>query len=86
MVISGQQIDVERELRKIDAQIGLRDVYVYSSRVPATPRFGIVYGSYATRNEALNKIANLSSRWGYHAQLRTIAGLKKEIERANTVG
>jgi MSHA biogenesis protein MshM len=85
LIASGDEAQVARFLRRIESESGLSGVYVYASRKASNVRFGIVYGSFATRAEALAKLGQLSGQWGSRPQLRTIGGIKKEIERSTMV-
>ncbi|HVK93885.1 MAG TPA: hypothetical protein VM571_04065, partial [Noviherbaspirillum sp.] len=77
---------LERLLRKIDTEVGLEQVYVYPTRLGGIARFGIVYGSFAVRAEAVEEMKRISQQWRYQPQLRTIGGLKKEIARSRNDG
>lgn len=79
LILSGDQAQVIRFLHKIEAETGLNEIYVYSSRKASSERYGIVFGSFATRAEALTKLGQLSGQWGYHPQLRTIGGIRREV-------
>jgi len=79
LISSADQAVVAQYLGKLEAATGLQDLYVYSSHKTANPYFGIFVGSYANRDEAGKMLKQLSDQWGYHAQLRTIGGIKKEI-------
>ncbi|MET3105478.1 MSHA biogenesis protein MshM [Oxalobacteraceae bacterium GrIS 1.18] len=79
LITSGDQAVVAQYLGKLEAATGLQDLYIYSSHKTANPCFGIFVGSYATRDEAGKMLKQLSDQWGYHPQLRTIGGIKKEI-------
>jgi len=81
LISSGNQVQLERYLRKMETETGLDDIYVYSSQRSTGPRYGIVFGSFATRAEALAKLGQLSAQWGYHPQLRTIGGIRREVAR-----
>lgn len=83
LISPGTPAEVVRTLQKIDSEIGLDGVYVYASRRHSNKYFGILYGSYVTRVEAMEKVALFTKQWGYHPQLRTLGGIKKEIARAD---
>lgn len=86
LIASGDQNELARALRKIESETGLSDVYVYEAHKASGSQYGIVFGSYGDRTEALNKLWKLAQQWGYRLQLRTIGGIKKEIARANHIG
>lgn len=74
---SGDRTEVLRILRKLDTEVGLQDVYVYTAK--NNPSFGIVLGSYGSRREAASKLDQLAQVWGYRPQLRTFGGIKREV-------
>lgn len=76
--------DIERFLRKIQTEIGTEEVYVYPTRVGSAGRFGVLYGSFATREEAVRARSKLLDQRGYHPLLRTIRGINGEIERSHS--
>lgn len=79
MISSGDQAQVERFLHKVETETGLGEIHVYAARNATGVRYGIVFGSYATRAEALAKLAQLSGQLGYRPQLRTIGGIRREV-------
>lgn len=84
LIATDDRDQIEQFLKRAQAQIGLEQVHVYPTRLTAVPRFGIVYGNYATRAEALAALVNLSKQWGYRPQLRTVRGIREEIERSRS--
>ncbi len=82
MITSGNKGDVARYLNKMETEMGLRDVYLYAPAQANPSRIGIVFGSYASREDALNTLNQIAAKWGYRPQLRTIGGIKKEIGKA----
>ncbi|HEY8608085.1 MAG TPA: AAA family ATPase [Noviherbaspirillum sp.] len=83
-LMQADDAQVERFLRKLEGQTGLDQVYVYRTRLGATDRVGITYGSFAAREQARAEIEKVREAWGYRAQLRTVGGLKSEIARAGS--
>ncbi|MBC7488986.1 MAG: AAA family ATPase [Glaciimonas sp.] len=84
LIAVGDRPQLEQFLQKTRDQIGIEQVHIYPTRISAVPRFGIVYGYYATRADALTALTDLSKKWGYRPQLRTIRGIREEIERSRS--
>lgn len=84
LIAVDDRAQLEQFLQKARDQIGIEQIHVYPTRITATPQFGIVYGNYATRAEAVTALMNLSKQWGYRPQLRTIRGIRGEIERSRS--
>jgi type II secretory pathway predicted ATPase ExeA len=78
LIASTDQHAITSALHKLEAETGLQDVYIYSAPHAALPHFGILYGSYASRAEALKRLEQLAAQWGYRAQLRSFNGISKE--------
>jgi type II secretory pathway predicted ATPase ExeA len=83
LATADQRVELERFLRKTRSEIGLEQVYVYPTRIGGTLQFGVVYGNYATREEATAAMARLPVRLSSRPYLRTTKGIKEEIERAH---
>ena len=79
LISSDDTTQIQRELQKITSETEFHNAHVYSSHKASGSRYGIVYGSFATRAEAMAKLVQLSGQWGNHLQLRTIGGIKREI-------
>jgi type II secretory pathway predicted ATPase ExeA len=79
LIATRNQDEVIQFLHDLKTKTRMQNIYVYVNRKPATPRFGIVLGSYATHAEATNMLHQLSEQWGYQAQLRTFRGIQREI-------
>ncbi|MFL6658191.1 MAG: ExeA family protein [Massilia sp.] len=75
------QRKLERLLRRLDDEVGLDAVHVYPTRLNNEPRLGVLYAVYASRTEALAMKQQLAREWGYQPQLRTISGVREEVER-----
>lgn len=78
LVTTADQNDIVRYLNRMEAQTGLQDVHVYRAQKNANAYYGILYGNFPNKTDALTTINQLTSKWGYKPQLRTIAGIKKE--------
>lgn len=55
----GSSADVERFLRQLPADLDAEALRVYRSGPPGRERLGVIYGSYASRQEALAALARL---------------------------
>ena len=75
---------LERQLRKLDDEVGLEQVYVFPTRLGGQPRLALIYASYAARAEALAMKQQLAREWGYQPQLRTVSGVREEIRRTGS--
>ncbi|HCE08855.1 MAG TPA: sporulation protein [Oxalobacteraceae bacterium] len=84
LMAADKRAQIERFLQKTQGEIGAENLHMYPSRVAGVPRFGVVYGSFATRAEAQAKRVELADQWGYRPQLRTIAGIRDEIKRSRS--
>ncbi len=72
---------VERFLQTADQNLGRDKVMVFPTRAGKLPYIAIIYGSFATHAEAVAAINLLTDEWGYRPQLRTVAGIRREIAR-----
>ena len=72
---------LERQLRKLDDELGLESVHVFPTALNGQPRLGVLYSVFASRAEALAMKRQLAQEWGYAPRLRTIAGVREEIRR-----
>jgi len=84
LMTADKRTQIERFLQKTQGEIGAENLHMYPSRVAGVPRFGVVYGSFATRAEAQAKRVELADQWGYRPQLRTITGIRDEIKRSRS--
>lgn len=75
---------LERLLEKYAEQFGIENLYLYPSKLANRRRFGIVYTSFSKREDAWQKRKELEDTSRYKAQLRTIEGLKAEIQRSQS--
>ncbi len=75
---------IEQALKKAGEEVGLDQLHLYPTRIDRAPHFGIVYSGFNTREEARIKRVELERKWGYHAQLRTIGGLRAEMQRSHS--
>lgn len=68
-------------LKKLGDEVGIEQLYLYPTRIGGRSRFGIVYASFASRDEVLQDRIELEHKLNNRGQLRTIAGLRLEIQR-----
>ncbi len=66
-------------LQKLASEVNSHDVYLIASYKTKKPQFGIAFGSFATRSEAMNIVNELAEKWGYQPQLRTFKTIKQEM-------
>ncbi len=82
---SDRRTEIERLLQKIKQEIGGQEIHLFPSRSGGVERVGVLYGNYSTRAEAEAMALELSDQWGYRPRVRTIAGIRDEIERSRAV-
>ena len=75
---------LERQLHKLDEELGLANLHLFPTRLADQPRLAILFSSFATRKEALAMREQLAQEWSYQAQLRTISGVRAEMRRHDT--
>lgn len=77
---------IKAQLEGLGRQLGGDNIYVFRTRVGSKPYVSILYGSYASRGEALQAMGNLpeSIRAG-NPQIRTVGGILKEIANLQEV-
>ena len=84
LIDAGDLTEIERFLKKAGAELGVEHLYLYPTRIGTNSRFGIMYSSFATREEARLARIGLASKWGDHSQLRTIGGIRTEMLRTQS--
>lgn len=84
-LVDSKDVDkLEQLLKQYASQFGIDNLYLYPTRLANQKRFGIVYNSFSKRENAWLKRKELEDSTKYHAQLRTIEGLKTEIQRSQS--
>ena len=78
------QANLERFLTKVGGDLNQNQLFIYPSRLGNIPRYGIVYSTFATREEAQAKRLEIEKKWSLKAQLRTIGGLRAEMTRTKS--
>lgn len=72
---------LRQQLNMLASRIELDQLYVYRTKVAEKPFFSVLYGSFASRQEALQALRQLpESMRSYGPQLRTVGGILKEIK------
>ena len=79
VIAPSNQEDILRYLKKMESDLGFQQVQVYSAQKSNAAYFGVVLGSFSSRNEAVAMINMLSAQWNLQPQLRTIGGIKREL-------
>jgi len=80
---AGNPQQIERFLRSARTAIGGDAFYVYPSRIGGVPRYGIVHGNFASRDEAVAALKRIAG-YGYRPQLRKVNGVRDEIQRSSS--
>jgi len=79
---TGAEPRPESVLSKLDREFGLAQIYVYPTSITADHQFGITFGSFSSREQALTVLAGLPT--GYRSNrpvLRTVKGIRDEIAK-----
>jgi MSHA biogenesis protein MshM len=84
LIDADAQAKIEQFLKKAASQTEVGQLYLYPTRIGGAARFGVVYSSFVTRDEEREKRIELQNKWGYKAQLRTMGGLRAEIQRSHS--
>ena len=73
---------LRQQLRKIGQMIEMERLFVYRTKVNGQPAWTVLYGGFSTRAEAAGALERLpSSLKAYHPYLRTVQGVRGEIEQ-----
>ncbi|MFZ6798661.1 ExeA family protein [Undibacterium sp. Di24W] len=75
---------LEALLKQYAGQFGIDNIYLYPTKLANQARYGIVYNSFNKRENAWQKRKELEETTAIRAQLRTIEGLKSEMERSQS--
>lgn len=72
---------LRRQLKQLGEQIGLDRIYLYRGLVGGSPYFTVLYGSYATRDEAVRALQELPKPLrANRPHLRTVGRLSEEVK------
>jgi type II secretory pathway predicted ATPase ExeA len=71
---------IELQLKAYAAHFGIENLYLFPTKIDQQQRLGIVYSSFSQRQEAWLKRKNVEVSTSYKAQLRTIEGLRNEMQ------
>ena len=69
-------------LSKLDREFGLTQIYVFPTHITADHQFGITFGNFSSREQALAALARLPV--GYRNNrpiLRTVKGIRDEMAK-----
>ncbi|HEY8100799.1 MAG TPA: AAA family ATPase [Burkholderiaceae bacterium] len=76
---------IAQYVQKIETDIGNLPVHLYPSRIGGMARFGILYGSFETHDEATKTRAKITAQLGNRLlQIRTIQGIRGEISKSHS--
>lgn len=84
LIEAENRTQAEQAMLAREAELGPGQVHVFPSRIGGRPRFGLIHGNYATLSEALTARDKLVKQWGYRPQIRTVNGIRQEIERTRS--
>lgn len=84
LVELGDKAKLGQLLKQYAKQFGIENLYVYPTQIGKQRKFGIVYNSFSQRESAWQKRKELEESGTYRAQLRTIEGLKAEMQRSQS--
>lgn len=83
-LIEADALQINRYLHKIQTQMPAQEIYLYPTRIGDNARIGILYGSFANRSDAVLMQKKLAEIHDHPPQLRTMTGIKTEIERTKS--
>jgi MSHA biogenesis protein MshM len=76
---------IAQYVQKVETEIGEQPVHLYPSRIGGMARFGILYGTFDTHDEAAKVRAKITAQLGNHPlQIRSIQGLRGEIGKSHS--
>lgn len=79
LIADDNRPELERFVRHIKTKFNTEEVYIFPTQVEEKTRYGVLYGSYATREEAVKIRAQFASQGGHYPQLRTFRKVNDEI-------
>mgnify|MGYP003384807030 CR=1 FL=1 len=84
LVIANNQTDLLRFVQKLEADVGTEAIFVYPSRIGGVARYGVLLGSFATRQQAKEQMLAIQKQFAYPSQIRTVRGLRNEIHKSHS--
>jgi septal ring-binding cell division protein DamX len=84
LVDASNDKQIKQFLKRVGVELDIEQVHLYPTRIGGNARFGIVYSSFGSRDEALRNRIALEKKWNYRGQLRTVAGLRLEMQRTHS--
>ncbi|MGZ5801428.1 MAG: hypothetical protein ACXWJZ_12430, partial [Burkholderiaceae bacterium] len=72
-------------VQKVETEIGEQQVHLYPSRIGGMARFGILYGTFDTHDEAVKVRTKITAQLDNRPlQIRSIQGLRGEISKSHS--
>jgi MSHA biogenesis protein MshM len=75
LISSDSPDQIERFLQQLSEEVDLDQMVLYRTALDGADRYGIAYGSFAVKADAVAKLNALSEKTGKKFQLRTIGGI-----------
>jgi type II secretory pathway predicted ATPase ExeA len=76
---------ITQYLKQVAAEIGNDPVHLYPTKVGGVARFGVLYGTYGTHDEAAKIRTEISHKPGRQPpQIRSIQGIRGEISKSHS--
>jgi MSHA biogenesis protein MshM len=75
---------INRYLRRLQSVMNPQELNLYPTRIGESPRIGVLYGSFAKRSDAILMQKELLKIHDHQPQLRTMNGIKSEIQRTGS--
>lgn len=77
-------VQISRYMHRIQSLMNPQEIHLYPTRIGEHARIGVLYGSFAKRSDAILMQKKLLEIHDHQPQLRTMMGIKNEIERTNS--
>lgn len=81
LVAANKHQDLLRFLQKLQTDTGSDQIFIYPSRIGGLPRYGVLFGNFASRAAAKERKLQLQKEFDYPSQIRTIGGLREEMRK-----
>lgn len=78
LIAGANPADALAALHRLGTVVGSDELHVYAVHNATRSHFGIIYGSFASREQAQAELARLATRTGLNPQLRTVGGILRE--------
>ncbi|MDP2323212.1 MAG: hypothetical protein Q8N51_04190, partial [Gammaproteobacteria bacterium] len=84
---TGAKPQWESVLSGLSREFDLAQIYIYPTRITADRQFGITFGNFSSREQALAALAKLPASYrSNRPTLRTVKGIRAEIAKQNIAG